>query len=589
LYREDVPRGETGRAVSTAEAERNVAASGLTRADLGWKSLLFAAPSIPTAVESHAAARSVLLPEQGFAVLRRNAGNTYVALDYGESGGGHGHPDRLNLWLVVGEARVLEDVGTGSYVDPSLHWYRSSLAHNAPFVGGHSQMRADGELLGYDERSDFGWTCARAAIAPNVDAERAVVVTDGYLVDELLWTGAADTVLDLPYHIAASASSITLEDAPISGGTALEDGFDAISASARSEPMTEATITGDVQGIPVSIWVKADAPFVLWRLRGPGPPNEPPRDFLLVRSTGATGRLRSVIAWTNAVNDVRASGEAVLLTLRDGARHEHARREDEWRVGIEAPDGSASEITLTPGRPPRAAQRPIYTPPSLMTLMPAIDVPRIARVDGEPGELPTPSKSRLHLGVAHYRRSEQSWDEAGRPRGTVAMAATTTELYIDISVEKQSVAFAVARSVNPLDNEHPDINSDGVQLYLAGKNAEGQTRSASWILVPEVPAPNVRVTLRDIANGESSPAPQLVASWRLMPRGYAMRVCVPLEAFASDGSFFGDVIINEMPPPPERERRRGQLVLSGGRGEWIYLRGDRQDASRYLRFVIAHA
>ena len=587
LYREDVPRGETGRAVSTAEAERNVPASSLTRADLGWKSLLFAAPSIPSVVESHAAAQSVLLPEQGLAVLRRNAGNTYVALDYGESGGGHGHPDRLNLWLVVGEARVLEDVGTGSYVDPLLHWYRSSLAHNAPFAAGHSQLRADGELLAYDERGDFGWTLARAAIARNVEVERAVVVADGYLVDELMWRGAADTVLDLPYHIAANATALTFHDAPMSGGQALEDGFDAISASARSGPVTEATITGDVQGVPVSIWVKADAPFVLWRLRGPGPPNEPPRDFFLVRSAGVSGRLRSVIAWANTVNDVSATEEALRLTLRDGARHEHARREDDWRIGIEAPDGNASAITLSPARPPQTAHRPVYTPPSLMTLMPAIDVPRIARAEGEPGELPIPQKSRIQLGIAHYRRSEQSWDEAGRPRATVAMAATPTELYIDVTVEKSSLAFAAARAVNPLDNEHPDINSDGVQLYLAGVNAAGQPRSSSWILVPEVPAPNVRVTLRETTNGKS--AAPIAASWRPMARGYAMRVRVPLEAFASDGSFFGDVIINEMPSPPERERRRGQLVLSGGRGEWIYLRGDRQDASRFLRFVIAHA
>ncbi len=587
LYREDVARGDTGRAVSTAEAERNVPASGLTRADLGWKALLFAAESIPSIVDSHVAAQSVLLPEQGFAVLRRDAGSTYVALDYGEYGGGHGHPDRLNLWLMVGEARILEDVGTGSYVDPSLHWYRSTLAHNAPIAGGHSQVRADGDLIGYDERGDFGWTLARAVLAPNVQAERAVVVAEGYLVDELLWTGDGDAIIDLPYHVVASATSLTLADAPIAGGNGLEDGFDYISASARSEPMTEATITGQVQGIVVSIWLQADTPFVLWRLRGPGPPNEPPRDFFVVRSSGTSGRCRAVIAWTNAVRDVRASDDALVLTLRDGTRHEHARREDEWRIKIEAPGASATAITLTPARPPSAPQRPVYTPPSLMTLMPAIDVPRIARVEGEAGDLPTPRKSRLQLGVAHYRRSEQSWEEAGRPRAIVAMAATATELCIDIAVEKQPVAFATARAVNPLDNEHPDINSDGVQLYLAGLDAAGQPKSCSWILVPESPAPNVRVTLRETNNGES--APGLIVTWRLIQRGYALRVIAPLAAFASDGSFFGDVIINEMPPPPERERRRGQLVLSGGRSEWVYLRGDRQDPSRFLRFVIANA
>lgn len=587
LYREDIPRGETGRAVSTAEAERNVPATSLTRADLGWKTLLFAAPGIPSVVDTHASAQSVLLPEQGFAILRRDAGRTFVALDYGESGGGHGHPDRLNLWLVVGNSRILEDVGTGSYVDPSLHWYRSSLAHNAPFAGGHSQLRADGLLLGYEERGDFGWTLARAALAPNVEAERAIVVADGYLVDELLWTGDRDTIIDLPYHVAPVAVSLPLNDAPIAGGSGLQDGFAAISASARSEPVTEATINGEVLGTAVSISLHADLPFVLWRLRGPGPPNEPERDFVLVRSAGAAGRLRAVASWTNMVTDVRASEEMISVALRDGARHEHARREDEWRINVVARDGKTEAITLTPALGPLKSQRAVYTPPALMTLMPAIDVPRIARVDGEAGELGTPQKSLIQLGVAHYRRSEQSWDEAGRPRATVAMAATATDLYIDISVEKRPVAFAAARAVNPLDNEHPDINSDGVQLYLAGNDAEGKQRSYSWILVPEAPAPNVRVTARESSNGASVPG--LSASWRPTPRGYALRIIAPLASFAADGSFLGDVIINEMPPPPERERRRGQLVLSGGRGEWVYLRGDRQDPSRFLRFVIADA
>ena len=46
--------------------------------------------------------------------------HTYAALDYGNSGGGHGHPDRLNLLLADRHTRWLDDFGTGSYVDPSL-------------------------------------------------------------------------------------------------------------------------------------------------------------------------------------------------------------------------------------------------------------------------------------------------------------------------------------------------------------------------------------------------------------------------------------------------------------------------------------
>jgi hypothetical protein len=46
-----------------------------------------------------------------------------------------------------------------------------------------------------------------------------------------------------------------------------------------------------------------------------------------------------------------------------------------------------------------------------------------------------------------------------------------------------------------------------------------------------------------------------------------------------------DVIVNEM--PRGRERRRGQLVMSGARGEFVYLRGDRHEPERLipLRFA----
>ena len=580
LYRTDVPRQDTGRDRSTAEAERNVPASRLTRADLGWKSLLFAAADGPPAGDANEGLRSVLLPHQGLAILRRDQGQTYVALDYGESGGGHGHPDRLNLWLVVGEARILEDVGTGSYVDPSLHWYRSTLAHNAPLVDGSSQQRADGELLAYDERGDFGWTLAASLPVPNVMVERAVVAAPGYLVDEVLWTGAAGSVIDVPYHVAGESPSVTAwTQARIPGGGGLEDGFDHVTNSEHSEPLTTATIRANVAGLEVTLWLTGDSPFVLWRLRAPGPPNEKPRDFFLARSQGATGRLRSVISWSPAVTSVQTDDDRLLVALRDGARHTHTRREDDWHIAFDAAArGSRSPIVLSAGSIPRIDRETHDLPQRLPR---QIRVPRLSRVDLEPGALAVGAGTayRAWLGADHYRRSEQSWEDAGPLEASVALAATPAELHIDIVVHKESLAFASARKENPLDNEHPDVNSDGVQLYLG---------SWSWLLVPEQPAPNVRVTPRHEAS--AGPAPELRASWRAMPGGYAVRIVAPLAAFAtSDGSLLGDVIVNEMPAAPERERRRGQLVLSGANGEWVYLRGDRHDPARFLQFVLADA
>ena len=80
------------------------------------------------------------LESSGIAIIRREGGATYVSLDYGESGGGHGHPDRLQLSLWRKGEPWLVDFGTGAYTSQTLGWYRSTLAHNAPLVDGRAVL-----------------------------------------------------------------------------------------------------------------------------------------------------------------------------------------------------------------------------------------------------------------------------------------------------------------------------------------------------------------------------------------------------------------------------------------------------------------
>jgi hypothetical protein len=64
------------------------------------------------------------------------------------------------------------------------------------------------------------------------------------------------------------------------------------------------------------------------------------------------------------------------------------------------------------------------------------------------------------------------------------------------------------------------------------------------------------------------------------------RVAIPLDALGDASPYFIAlaVTINEI--TPGRERRRGQLVLGGAEGEWVYLRGDRDDPSKLIPIVI---
>ena len=191
--------------------------------------------------------------------------------------------------------------------------------------------------------------------------------------------------------------------------------------------------------------------------------------------------------------------------------------------------------------------------------------------------LPLPVTVRL--GRAAYRMSEDSWEEAGRPEADVSIRARGGELVLDVEVRKASVIFRDSSAPDPdLDNEHPDIHSDGVQLYV---HATGWDEPAAWLAVPERDTGGVR--LRRVPG--SRPGVPLRAEWQPTATGYRLQLRIPLDSLGSrlDLPVALDVLINDM--DPGRERRRGQLVLSGG-GGYVYLQGDRQSPLRFLRVHI---
>lgn len=547
--------GDSARWRSTAEAERNVPPVRLTRADLGWKALLFALPERPSA--GLVATSSALMEGQGFAVARRDGGRTYVALDYGHRGGSHGHPDRLNLWLVLGDHRVFEDVGTGSYVEKTLHWYRSTLAHNAPLVDGRSQDPVSGTLRSWDERDGYTWIDAEAAIARGVLVRRTVVVGPGHLVDRVEWTADREVTFDVPMHIDAEVDSASWRAGTLSGEAGLEDGFDfladAETTAGRPEPVQ--LRAPDVHGS-----VSANVDYDWWRAMAPGPPREPARRFTLLRARGRSGCVTAVWSWRGPVS-MTAPANNVFDIRIGSSKISHRAAAASWHV---THDGVT---VMLEGRraiePPPAPRRSMEPPPPLVIS---------ANARGIPG-------ARFEMARDNYRRTEATWEEAGSPTATIDIGATADELLIEVRVPNTTPNFAPFSDENALDNEHPDVNSDGVQLHLAVPGESRRPINASWLLVPENPG-RVRITPR----GDGANVP-VRASWSPIVSGWSMSVHVPRAALGARDARFGlDVIVNEM--PQGRERRRGQLVLSGRGTGWAWLRGDRQDRDALIPMVV---
>lgn len=551
LYADDVPRAETGRWKSSAEAERNLPPSALTRADLGWKSLLFANEG--AVLSGGGALGSVLLESQGIGVLRRDRDSAYVALDYGNSGGGHGHPDRLNLLLMDGDRRILDDVGTGSYVDPSLHWYRSTLAHNAPMFDGRSQVRVDGALTAYEDRGAAGWIAATAMIAPGGVARRAVIAMPDYVVDEVEWTAESGRTFDLPLHVDVAPVG---GSAPVSqileGSAQLEDGFRFL-----RDPTLVATIPANevmaLSGPGLDVWLGGDGPLQLWRAVAPGPPGRDDAPMLLARGVGASGVIRTVWSWKTAVRSATLFPKFVVDT--NEARHDHARADHGWNIVIQVGEARSSiDLEGLVDQAPWAASSdaPVQgTTASDQVLKP-----------GEPVE--------VLLGEESYSRSEQSWAEAGSPTALVTLLNADGVLELRVSVRADRT-FVRPATVNRLDNEPADINGAGLQLYLRTTAAK-----AGYVIVPIEGTSSLSVRPIDGWGADV----QVAGTWQQAEFGYD----VDLRIFPEDPSLSLDLIVNEK--PAGRERRRGQLTLSGG-GDFIYLRGDRHDAARLIPFLIA--
>jgi hypothetical protein len=154
----------------------------------GW----FAGPPLPWPYPRPRRA----FPDTGFAVVR--AAGVHAVLDAGPHGGGHGHQDKLGLYLHGPDGVAWQpDPGQVPYAHRRFRaYYASTAAHPAFSVDGLDQQRVDARLRAADDRVAHG-VCAEAY--EGTTASRTVTAADGYLLDVL--TVAADRERTLTSHL----------------------------------------------------------------------------------------------------------------------------------------------------------------------------------------------------------------------------------------------------------------------------------------------------------------------------------------------------------------------------------------------------
>jgi oligo-alginate lyase len=104
------------------------------------------------------AATSRNFPGSGYAILAAGQGTnaTWLCLDYGPHGGGHGHPDKLGFVLYGLGQLLAPDPGTANYGVPiQAGWFRTTIAHNTLTVDEQSQKPAEGKCEAFIATNGF--------------------------------------------------------------------------------------------------------------------------------------------------------------------------------------------------------------------------------------------------------------------------------------------------------------------------------------------------------------------------------------------------------------------------------------------------
>jgi hypothetical protein len=229
---------------------------------------------------------SIVMREAGFAVLRSSPAS--VAVRFGKHGGGHGHPDMLDV-ITFGAGRLFGvDPGSINYGVPLHHeWYRSTIAHNTVSVDEAVQSTADGEFLGWS--SDGGRTSlkAEAQVYPGVTFRRDLRLQGATLADRFSCESQAEHVYDWAFHsYGVLKTSINLQ--PRTEPLGLRNGYQHIEQIRQGQTGADWTATWRNNGASLTLYVKGEPGTIVFTGVGPGRDPSERVPLVLIRRRGIT-------------------------------------------------------------------------------------------------------------------------------------------------------------------------------------------------------------------------------------------------------------------------------------------------------------
>jgi hypothetical protein len=250
---------------------RGVDRGGL-EALLWGKDTLPSGPFLPT--------KSDILRSAGYAMMRtmpsRNRVDA-VAVRYGMHGGGHGHPDMLNI-VVFGAGDLLAlDPGSIAYGAP-LHreWYRTTIAHNTICVDEANQRDVDGTCEVWDVSGGKTKLVAAASeAAPGVQLRRSLTFSSrrpavqSVLADRFEATCQTQHTYDWAFHGCGTLET-DLKLVNLANGIAAQNGYQHIRSVRRAETDRPIRVSWRTRRARLTITMKGEPATVVFTGESPG-------------------------------------------------------------------------------------------------------------------------------------------------------------------------------------------------------------------------------------------------------------------------------------------------------------------------------
>ena len=224
---------------------------------------------------------SVVFRKSGFAALRSE--DVTVAVRFGLHGGGHGHPDMLNI-VTYGKGELFGiDPGSIGYGAP-LHreWYRSTIAHNTVSVDEQIQSETDGHLTAWQQNSSATSWSGAAEVYPGVKLWREIVLQGDSFTDRFCCESADEHVYDWAFHAEGKLSvSVAIGEEAMPLGSS--NGYQHISQLRRASIDRSWIAKWTNKESTLTLHGKGEVGTMLFACAGPGRNPAEQTEMLIVR------------------------------------------------------------------------------------------------------------------------------------------------------------------------------------------------------------------------------------------------------------------------------------------------------------------